>query len=80
MFGLMKSDIQQSRDLLMKQAEVLALALEVKKVRFFEIGALPNQDIFSARMVWCSTPSILRNDYRLIKEKATRLRTRLKPR
>jgi hypothetical protein len=78
-FGLMTADTFITRNLLIKKAEVLALAFEAKKVRLFQLAVRPDKEIYSSRMVWVAAPSIIRNDYGALLADAKHQRARLKP-
>lgn len=78
MFGLMRSDTLELREVLMKKAEAFALAFETNKIRLFQLGVRPNREILSARMVWVSAPAAIRNDYGTIVEDAERLRGKIR--
>ncbi len=78
-FGLMRFDIPELRDLIARKAEALSLAFGVDRLRLFELAVKPNQSIASARMRWVTKPSLLRIDYSDLQAEAERLRSKMKP-
>jgi hypothetical protein len=78
-FGLMRFDVPELREMIALKADALSLAFGVDRMRLFELSVNSDQSISSARMQWIKKPSILRADYSELLAEAAVLKAKMKP-
>lgn len=76
-FGISRAADLVGRHFLRRKAEIAAIALEVPRMRQFEVLLDGNGAISSARMIWTPRPSVLRKDYGALLNEAGQMKEKV---
>ncbi|MEP3784151.1 hypothetical protein [Ascidiaceihabitans sp.] len=76
-FGMLREDADSSLTNLTRTSETMAMALEQKNIRLFEISVNPDGKISKAKSRFISSPTVLRNDYSQLFNEAKILRAKM---